>query len=106
MVQRRDDDWDPDLDAGDEDVPSDEERDRCVPCGRVVPGLYAVANDMVSADEGPVCQGPGPFPRPCSAGLRMPSGAVLDEPMAVATRPRDWAEPARPILFDRRRDVS
>lgn len=65
------DDWpDPDEDHPDSDA--DPANDHCPTCG-----LYVT---------GPVCQGPGPYPRPCAKRLRMPAAVAPDtaEPPAVA----------------------
>lgn len=59
-MPRRRDDWMP-LDEWADDGPdsdADPERDYCFACGR-----YA---------SGPVCEGPGPYPRPCPMALAMP----------------------------------
>lgn len=54
------DDYDPDdIDLDDPDNDADPGRHWCTTCGR-------------STEDATVCQGPGPYPRPCIAGLPMP----------------------------------
>jgi hypothetical protein len=64
MPRTRNDFWTPADDWPDDDDPdydASPELDACSDCGRYV--------------TGPLCQGPGPYPRPCSMRLRMPPPA-------------------------------
>ncbi len=61
MPRSRTDFWHPADDWPDDDDPdydASPERDHCDGCGRFA--------------AGPLCQGPGPYPRPCPSNLRMP----------------------------------